>query len=304
MYTNANLFMLAPTPAPMASSAYYYATGNSSLYNKDRPVPTMSVPIPSHPIYAYAQYAQQYQHQYQHQHHQHYAHHHQHQAHSAPAAPADSLRQQRTIEIIALEEVPAPLPSSTSRRHHHHRRHAQSQRPRAQPPHYHHHHQQDTRASVPASSSAASSSTCTSSDEDDDDEEEYDEEEEEEDEEGGESYCSSEEDESERMRTEVSLRARMRRIEAWRSAYAKAVGAELGSSLCLLSFVCVSGQLGLIFFLLSSLHICTQQRHPRRAQPRNAKADAAMTRMTTTYVPSPPYTHPPYLPQHTPINHN
>ena len=49
MYTNANLFMLAPTPAPMASSAYYYATGNSSLYNKDRPVPTMSVPIPSHP---------------------------------------------------------------------------------------------------------------------------------------------------------------------------------------------------------------------------------------------------------------
>lgn len=128
----------------------------------------------------------------------------------ASGAPSNEcyLRQQRTIEIIALEEVPAPLPR---------RRQQQRLRPT------------ELKRSVPASSSAASSSTCTSSsgDADDDDDDE--------DEEGGESYCSSEEDSDprlldprERARVEVSFNARMRRIEQWRETYAKAVGAQLG----------------------------------------------------------------------------
>lgn len=132
----------------------------------------------------------------------------------ASGAPSNEcyLRQQRTIEIIALEEVPAPLPR---------RRRQQQQQQRLRPT--------EPKQSVPASSSAASSSTCTSSsgDADDDDDDE--------DEEGGESYCSSEEDTDprlldprERARVEVSFNARMRRIEQWRETYAKAVGAQLG----------------------------------------------------------------------------
>lgn len=133
----------------------------------------------------------------------------------ASGAPSNEcyLRQQRTIEIIALEEVPAPLPRRR-------RRQQQQQQQRLRPT--------ELKQSVPASSSAASSSTCTSSsgDADDDDDEE---------EEGGESYCSSEEDTDprlldprERARVEVSFNARMRRIEQWRETYAKAVGAQLG----------------------------------------------------------------------------
>lgn len=134
----------------------------------------------------------------------------------ASGAPSNEcyLRQQRTIEIIALEEVPAPLPRRR-------RRQQQQQQQRLRPT--------ELKQSVPASSSAASSSTCTSSsgDADDDDDDE--------DEEGGESYCSSEEDTDprlldprERARVEVSFNARMRRIEQWRETYAKAVGAQLG----------------------------------------------------------------------------
>lgn len=134
----------------------------------------------------------------------------------ASGAPSNEcyLRQQRTIEIIALEEVPAPLPPLPRRRQ------QQQQQQRLRPT--------ELKQSVPASSSAASSSTCTSSSGDDDDDDD-------EDEEGGESYCSSEEDTDprlldprERARVEVSFNARMRRIEQWRETYAKAVGAQLG----------------------------------------------------------------------------
>ncbi|KAH8116254.1 hypothetical protein DFH11DRAFT_1198065 [Phellopilus nigrolimitatus] len=108
------------------------------------------------------------------------------------------LRQQRTIEIIELVEVPPP-----TRRE---------------------------RISVPGSSSAASSSYTSSSGSDESDGES-----------GLESYCSSEdgnekdrssssEEEAEPPRIDTSYHARMRRIEQWRSAYAKAVGTELAPS--------------------------------------------------------------------------
>lgn len=78
-------------------------------------------------------------------------------------------------------------------------------------------------------------------------------------EESGESYCSSddaleqnvnirrasEDEELEPVRIDDTFNSRMRRIEAWRSAYAKAVGAELGE----LS----------VYYLLSP-HTCASQR--------------------------------------------
>lgn len=113
----------------------------------------------------------------------------------APQHQHPYLHQQRTIEIIELIEVPPP-----TRREH---------------------------ISVPDSSSYASSSCCSS------------EESEEEEEEAAESYCSSEEEdefltgalesEKERAAAHAAFQSRMRRIEKWRDAYAKAVGAEFGS---------------------------------------------------------------------------
>ncbi|KAL5537079.1 hypothetical protein ACEPAF_902 [Sanghuangporus sanghuang] len=120
------------------------------------------------------------------------------------------LHQRRTIEIIQLEEVPPP-----SKREH---------------------------ISVPGSSSWASSSSYASSSaySSEDDEEE----EEEEEEAASESYCSSEEQsveddeecseeeepEPRRAAPADSYSARMRRIEQWRDAYAKAVGAQFAPS--------------------------------------------------------------------------
>ncbi|KAI5124215.1 hypothetical protein M0805_005065 [Coniferiporia weirii] len=104
------------------------------------------------------------------------------------------LRQQRKVEIIELVEVPPP-----TRREH---------------------------ISIPDSSSATSASYVSSSSED---------------ESAAESYCSSadedvayrsssSEEEPEPVRVGDSFHARMRRIEQWRNAYAKAVGAELAPS--------------------------------------------------------------------------
>ncbi|KAL5492233.1 hypothetical protein ACEPAI_3680 [Sanghuangporus weigelae] len=118
------------------------------------------------------------------------------------------LHQQRTIEIIQLEEVPPP-----SKREH---------------------------ISVPGSSSWASSSSYASSSTYSSEENG----EEEEEEAASESYCSSEEqsvEDAEECREEEipeprrvvatdSYSARMRRIEQWRDAYAKAVGAQFAPS--------------------------------------------------------------------------
>lgn len=126
---------------------------------------------------------------------------------SVPSANSSEcyLRQQPAIEVIQLVEVPPP----------------------SRPEHL----------SVPGSSSAASSSYASESSSEH---------------ESAESYCSSledlnlnlnldvqfrsssEEDEPEQPRIDDTFHARMRRIEQWRDAYAKAVGAELGSSLFLL----------------------------------------------------------------------
>ncbi len=117
-----------------------------------------------------------------------------------------NVRQQRTLEIIKLEEVPAPVPGPS--------------KPRRVPT------ASQSFASVPASSDDSESS-------------------EESEEESGESYCSSddaieqgvnirrassaaEDEEPEPVRIDDTFSSRMRRIEAWRDAYAKAVGAELG----------------------------------------------------------------------------
>ncbi|KLO07437.1 hypothetical protein SCHPADRAFT_909472 [Schizopora paradoxa] len=118
-----------------------------------------------------------------------------------------NVRQQRTLEIIKLEEVPAPVPGPS--------------RPRRVPT------ASNSFESVPASSYDSDSS-------------------EESEEESGESYCSSddaleqnvnirrassaEDEELEPVRIDDTFNSRMRRIEAWRNAYAKAVGAELAPS--------------------------------------------------------------------------
>lgn len=167
------------------------------------------------------------------------------------------FQQPRTIEIIQLEEVPPP-----SKREH---------------------------ISVPgssswaSSSSYASSSAYTSSEEDGEEEEE---------EAASESYCSSEEEEQQMKEEEEddeceevddaeaalgsgsrrgsgatdSYSARMRRIEQWRDSYAKAVGAQLGTSLCL--------RLTLAFSLTSS-----QRRHPAEQQNERAQTTRRRTIM-------------------------
>ncbi|THH10752.1 hypothetical protein EW145_g1112 [Phellinidium pouzarii] len=104
------------------------------------------------------------------------------------------LHQQPRIEIIELIEVPPP-----TRREH---------------------------ISVPDSSSSGSDSYASSSSEEESS--------------AVESYCSSEDhdevyrsssaEETKPMRGDNSFQARMRRIEQWRNAYAKAVGAELAPS--------------------------------------------------------------------------
>lgn len=200
---------------PSTTSYAYPAHHTMNFNTKPAPAPAVRTPAPfygaasPHTYNAYATYdAYAYGAQYPH-----YA-----AARlGASGAPSNEcyLRQQRTIEIIALEEVPAPLPTARPRRR---RPQQQQQQQHLRPT--------QLMQSVPASSSAASSSTCTSSSGDDDDDE---------DEEGGESYCSSEEDTDprlldprERAHVEVSFNARMRRIEQWRETYAKAVGAQLG----------------------------------------------------------------------------
>ena len=127
-------------------------------------------------------------------------------------------KQPQRLQVIQLEEVPAPPTRTRSQ-----------------------------RASVPSTSYASSGS-----ENEDDDGESNEDEEIEEEEEGGESYCSSEEELDARCLERIcddevdddrrgnvyerlkgglwneSFGARMRRIEKWRDEYAKAVGAQLG----------------------------------------------------------------------------